>query len=119
VDRSRRVPADCRGAKDVIRGGAEIPVAYVENAVYGNPKIASVAVIGTPDPRLPERACACVVVEPGVQEFTFAQMQQFLGVPGLARQHRPERLELLPNLPSTSTGKIQRYRLRDMITGAS
>ena len=54
--------------KDVIiRGGENIPVAYVENALYENPKIATVAVVGIPDPRLQERACACVVLKPGVE----------------------------------------------------
>jgi acyl-CoA synthetase (AMP-forming)/AMP-acid ligase II len=106
--------------KDVIiRGGENIPVAYVENALYENPKIATVAVVGIPDPRLQERACACVVLKPGVQEFTFAEMQQFLGDKGLARQYWPESLEVMPELPSTSTGKIQKFRLRDAIIGAS
>jgi non-ribosomal peptide synthetase component E (peptide arylation enzyme) len=106
--------------KDVIiRGGENIPVAYVENALYENPKIASVAVIGIPDPRLQERACACVVLRPGVDEFTFAEMQQFLGDKGLARQYWPEGLEVLAELPSTASGKIQKYRLRQAITGAS
>jgi acyl-CoA synthetase (AMP-forming)/AMP-acid ligase II len=106
--------------KDVIiRGGENIPVAYVENALYENPKIATVAVVGIPDPRLQERACACVVLKPGVQEFTFAEMQQFLGEKGLARQYWPERLEVLPTLPSTASGKIQKFRLREAITGAS
>ena len=106
--------------KDVIiRGGENIPVAYVENALYENPKIASVAVVGIPDPRLQERACACVVLKPGVREFTFDEMQQFLGEKGLARQYWPERLEVMAELPSTASGKIQKYRLRDAITGAS
>jgi len=106
--------------KDVIiRGGENIPVAYVENALYENPKIASVAVIGIPDPRLQERACACVVLKPGVEEFTFAEMQQFLNEKGLARQYWPESLEVMAELPSTSTGKIQKFRLREVITGAS
>jgi len=106
--------------KDVIiRGGENIPVAYVENALYENPKIASVAVVGIPDPRLQERACACVVLRPGVAEFTFAEMQQFLGDKGLARQYWPESLQIMPELPSTASGKIQKYRLRQAITGAS
>ena len=106
--------------KDVIiRGGENIPVAYVENALYENPKIASVAVVGIPDPRLQERACACVVLKPGVEEFTIAEMQQFLSEKGLARQYWPERLEVLPTLPATPTGKIQKFLLRDAIVGAS
>ena len=75
--------------------------------------------VGIPDPRLQERACACVVLKPGVQEFTFTEMQQFLGEKGLARQYWPESLEVMTELPSTSTGKIQKFRLRDAIIGAS
>ena len=102
--------------KDVIiRGGENIPVAYVENALYENPKIASVAVVGIPDPRLQERACACVVLRPGVDEFTFEEMKAFLGEKGVAKQYWPERLEVLPELPSTASGKIQKYKLRDQI----
>ena len=91
----------------------------MENALYENPKIASVAVVGIPDPRLQERACACVVLKPGVKEFTFAEMQQFLNDKALARQYWPESLQVMAELPSTSTGKIQKYRLRDAIIGAS
>ena len=106
--------------KDVIiRGGENIPVAYVENALYENPKIASVAVIGIPDPRLQERACACVVLKPGVGEFTFEEMKAFLADKGLARQYWPESLHVMTEFPSTASGKIQKYRLREAITGAS
>lgn len=102
--------------KDVIiRGGENIPVAYVENALYENPKIASVAVIGIPDPRLQERACACVVLRPGVGEFTFEEMKTFLGNKGVAKQYWPERLEVLPALPATASGKIQKYKLRQHV----
>ena len=102
--------------KDVIiRGGENIPVAYVENALYENPKIASVAVIGIPDPRLQERACACVVLRPGMDGFTFEEMKTFLGAKGVAKQYWPERLEVLTALPATASGKIQKYKLRQQV----
>ena len=54
--------------KDVIiRGGENIPVAYVENVLYEHPQIQEVAVVGLPDPRLQERACACVVPVAGAE----------------------------------------------------
>ena len=59
------------------------------------------------------------MLKPGVEEFTFAEMQQFLDEKGLARQYWPERLEVMAELPSTASGKIQKYRLREAITGAS
>jgi cyclohexanecarboxylate-CoA ligase len=105
--------------KDVIiRGGENIPVAYVENVLYEHPKIAAVAVIGIPDPRLQERACACVVLHEGA-ELTFDDMKRFLAEKGVAKQYWPERLDVLPELPRTPSGKIQKFRLRDQVGGGS
>ena len=98
--------------KDVIiRGGENIPVVYVENALYEDPRIEAVAVVGTPDPRLQERACACVVLKPGTT-LTLEEMRDFLRERGVARQYWPERLEVLDALPRTPSGKILKYQLR-------
>jgi cyclohexanecarboxylate-CoA ligase len=105
--------------KDVIiRGGENIPVAYLENVLYEHPRIDAVAVVGVPDPRLQERACACVVLGQGAQ-FSFEDMQRFLAEKGVAKQYWPERLEVLTELPVTATGKIQRFQLRNRVGGAS
>jgi cyclohexanecarboxylate-CoA ligase len=104
--------------KDVIiRGGENIPVSYVEDALYEHPKIAAVALVGMPDPRLQERACAFVVLKEG-EELTFPEMQQFLQEKGVAKPYWPERLEVVPELPRTPSGKIQKYRLRDEFAGS-
>ncbi|MBD0021383.1 AMP-binding protein [Gordonia pseudamarae] len=101
----------------VIRGGENIPVAFVENVFYENPRIESVAVIGLPDPRLQERACACVVLKPDERAagFTFSEMQEYLAGKGLAKQYWPERLEVMDSLPTTPSGKIQKFQLRRKI----
>jgi cyclohexanecarboxylate-CoA ligase len=105
--------------KDVIiRGGENIPVAYVENVLYEHPDISAVAVVGIPDPRLQERACACVVLHDGA-ELAFDGMKRFLADKGVAKQYWPERLEVLPELPRTPSGKIQKFRLRDQVGGTS
>ena len=109
----------CGRTKDVIiRGGENIPVAYVENVLYEHPRLQKVAIVGVPDPRLQERACACVVVSPGA-EFTLAEMRQFLQDKGVARQYWPERLEVLTELPATASGKIQKFRLRELVRDQS
>ena len=66
---------------------------------------------------LPATACACVTLAPGVTEFTFEEMQDFLREKGLAKQYWPERLEVLDTLPSTPSGKIQKFALRGLIAG--
>ncbi len=105
--------------KDVIiRGGENIPVAYVENALYENPKIDSVAVVGIPDPRLQERACACVVLKPGrgVHLRGDAAVPQREGSGQAVLAGTPRGAD---RTPVTASGKIQKYQLREAITGAS
>ena len=102
-------------SKDVIiRGGENIPVVEVENLLYTHPKIAGVAIVAMPDPRLGERACAVVIPREG-QTITLGEIVGFLERHELARQKLPERLELVSEFPMTSSGKIQKYRLRELV----
>ena len=97
----------------VIRGGENLPVAYIENVLYENPAVAAVAVIGVPDPRLQERACAVVVPAPGAGDLTLSGLGEFLEGKGVSRHYWPERLEVVDELPRTPSGKIQKYALRE------
>jgi cyclohexanecarboxylate-CoA ligase len=107
-------------SKDIIiRGGENIPVVEVEALLYRHPAVAQAAIVAMPDERLGERACAVVVARPG-QTLDFAAMVSFLKEHKLAIQYIPERLEMLEAMPATPSGKIQKFKLRDMIraTGA-
>jgi len=107
-------------SKDIIiRGGENIPVVEVEALLYRHPAVAQAAIVAMPDERLGERACAVVVTRPG-QTLDFAGMVSFLKEHRLAIQYIPERLEVLEAMPATPSGKIQKFKLRDMIrtTGA-
>ncbi|MCX8133717.1 MAG: AMP-binding protein [Roseococcus sp.] len=104
-------------AKDIIiRGGENIPVVEVEGLLYRHPAIAEVAVVGYPDPRLGERACAFVRLREGAS-LTLPEMVAYLEAQRMARQYIPERLEILDALPRTPSGKIQKFRLREMAAG--
>ncbi len=103
--------------KDVVnRGGEKIPVAEIEECLYAHPAIAEVAVVGMPDPRLGERACACVVLRGGAS-LSLADIQSHLEEAKMAKQYWPERLELLEELPRTPSGKIQKFVLRRWVEG--
>ncbi|MFD4819042.1 AMP-binding protein [Peribacillus butanolivorans] len=99
----------------IIRGGENIPVAYVENVLYEHPDISSVQVIAVPDVRLQEKACACISVRPGKSLITMESLKKFLYEKGLAKQYWPEQLEIMDDFPRTPSGKIQKFRLREMI----
>ena len=96
----------------VIRGGENIPVVTVENLLYRHPSIALAAIVGYPDARMGERACAFVVTKPGAT-FTFEDMSAYFNECQLTNQYRPERLEIVTDLPRTATGKIQKFQLRE------
>ncbi len=98
----------------IIRGGENIPVVEVENLLYTHPKIAGVAIVAIPDPRLGERACAVVIPREG-EAITLGEIVGFLERHELARQKFPERLEIVSEFPMTPSGKIQKYRLRELV----
>jgi cyclohexanecarboxylate-CoA ligase len=102
-------------SKDVIiRGGENIPVVEVEALLYRHPAVAQVAIVAYPDERLGERACAIIVPKPA-QTIDFDEMTNFLKSQKLATQYIPERLILRDAMPATPSGKIQKFRLREML----
>lgn len=105
----------CGRSKDIIIRGAEnIPVVEVEATLFKHPAVQAVAIVGYPDERLGERACAFVVPNPG-KNIDLDEIKRFLGENHLAIQYWPERLELRESLPSTASGKVQKFALRKML----
>jgi len=102
-------------SKDVIiRGGENIPVVEIEALLYRHPAIAMAAVVAYPDERLGERACAVVVPKAG-QTIDLPSIVEFMKTQKVAVQYIPERLIVRDAMPSTPSGKIQKFKLRDML----
>ena len=99
----------------IIRGGENIPVTEVESAIFDHDDIRNAAVVGIEDARLGERVCAVVVVKQGRPELSLETLNEHLLRSGLSRHYLPERVVNLPELPMTPSGKIQKFRLREMI----
>ena len=101
-------------SKDVvIRGGENIPIVDIENALYQHPAIQAVALVGRPDERLGERLCAYVTLKEGVESLTLTDITAFLSERQVTRQYQPEFLVVLDELPRTPSGKIQKFKLRE------
>lgn len=102
-------------SKDVIiRGGENIPVVEIEALLYRHPAIALAAVVAYPDERLGERACAVVVPKAG-QTIDLPSIVDFMKAQKVAMQYIPERLIVRDAMPSTPSGKIQKFKLREML----
>ncbi|GAN82120.1 cyclohexanecarboxylate-CoA ligase [Acidocella aminolytica] len=103
-------------SKDVIiRGGENIPVVEIEALLYQHPAIASVAIVGYDDARMGERACAFVVPHEAHAPPTLRDIADYLRGLQVAIQYVPERLEILEAMPTTPSGKIQKFKVRNIL----
>jgi acyl-CoA synthetase (AMP-forming)/AMP-acid ligase II len=104
--------------KDVIiRNGENISAKEVEDLLYAHPAVADVAVIGLPDAKTGERACAVVAVRDG-QTFGFEEMAAYLKGRELRVQAVPEQLEVVDTVPRNPAGKILKHTLRERFAPA-
>lgn len=113
IDGDGYIRINGRSKDVVIRGGENIPVTMIENLLYKHPAIAHVAVVGYPDKRFGERVCAFVALKPE-QSFSFEEMSRYLDEQEVTKTYFPERLEILEQLPQTPSGKLQKFKLREM-----
>ena len=101
--------------KDQIKvGGENVDPTEVEAFLLEHPAVSKAQVIGVSDPRLSEVACACIVVEPG-QAVTDADLAAFCRGK-MASFKIPRHLLIVDDYPMTSSGKVQKYLLRQMAT---
>jgi fatty-acyl-CoA synthase len=99
-------------SKDIIiSGGENISSIEVEDALYKHPAVAAAAVVAKPDDKWGETPCAFIELKPGAQATTDELMQWCKT--HLASYKCP-RYVVFAEIPKTSTGKIQKFKLREM-----
>jgi fatty-acyl-CoA synthase len=99
----------------IIRGGENIYPREIEDRLLEHPAISEIAVIGLPDERVGEEVAAVVRPAPGAaidpEEWrTFARE-------ALAGAKVPRRWFVVETMPTTPSGKIQKFRLPELIAG--
>lgn len=103
----------------IISGGYNVYPKELELLLDAQPGVLESAVVGVPHPDLGEAAVAVVVPRPGEAPDLAAITAAMEGA--LARYKRPRRIEVLPELPRNTMGKVQknvlRERFRDAFTG--
>lgn len=117
IDEQGYVRITGRSKDVIIRGGENIPVVEIESLLYKHPAVALAAIVAYPDERLGERACAVVVTKPE-QTFDMETMISYLKEQKVAIQYIPERLDVRASMPSTPSGKIQKFKLREELRNA-
>jgi fatty-acyl-CoA synthase len=99
-------------AKDIIiSGGENISSLELEEVLYRHPQVMEAAVVARPDEKWGETPCAFVTMKPGVADVTAEDIMGFCRA-NMAHFKVPKTVVFGP-LPKTSTGKIQKFVLRD------
>jgi fatty-acyl-CoA synthase len=96
----------------VIRGGENVYPREVEEFLYAHPAIEDVQVIGVPDARYGEELCAWVKLRPGA-ELTLEELRQFC-TGKIAHYKIPRYLRISGEFPMTITGKVQKFKMREV-----
>jgi fatty-acyl-CoA synthase len=96
----------------VIRGGENVYPREVEEFLYTHPAIEDVQVIGVPDARFGEELCAWVKLRPGA-ELTLEQLREFCAGQ-IAHFKIPRYLRISGDFPMTVTGKVQKFKMREV-----
>jgi fatty-acyl-CoA synthase len=100
-------------AKDmIIRGGENVYPREVEEFLYRHPKVQDVQVIGVPDAKYGEEIMAWVILKPD-QAADEAELRDFCQGQ-IAHFKIPRYWRFTDAFPMTVTGKIQKYKLREM-----
>ncbi|MBI4578091.1 MAG: AMP-binding protein, partial [Planctomycetes bacterium] len=96
----------------IIRGGENIYPREIEEFLYTHPKVEEVQVVGVPDVKYGEQVLAWIKLRSG-ETATVEEIQEFCRR-SLARFKTPHYVKFVDAFPMTVTGKIQKYRIREM-----
>jgi len=98
----------------IIRNGENISPKEIEDLLVLHPRVADISVVGLPNARTGEMACAFVVPTDGPPP-TVGDFSEFLETHGVAKLKYPERVVIRTDLPRNATGKVLKHQLREEI----
>jgi fatty-acyl-CoA synthase len=98
----------------IIRGGENIYPREIEEVLHRHPAVEDVQVVGLPDDRLGEEVCAWIKIRADA-EVTEDDIRDFLR-PAVAHFKIPRYIDFVEAFPLTVTGKVQKYRIREIAT---
>src|SRR5512136_495540 len=96
----------------IIRGGENVYPREIEEFLYTHPKISDVQIYGVPDRKYGEQVMAAVILRKGV-EMTEDEVRAFCKG-RIANYKIPRYVKFVSSFPMTASGKIQKFKLREM-----
>jgi fatty-acyl-CoA synthase len=99
----------------IVRGGMNIYPREIEEFLHTHPAVAEAAVIGVPDEKWGEQIAAVLRLAPAAQRPTAAEMRAFCRAQ-MSAHKTPAYWSFVEALPSTPTGKVQKFVLRDQLS---
>jgi fatty-acyl-CoA synthase len=115
MDENGYVSITGRAKEMIIRGGENIYPAEIENAIRELDAVADVAVIGVPDERYGEVCAAYLRLAEGASLSHDQLREQMTG--RVARYKIPAHTRVVEELPLTPSGKVQKFKLRELFLG--
>ncbi len=112
VDENGYVKITGRAKDMIIRGGENIYPREIEEFLYTHPDISDVQVYGVPDEKYGEQVAAAIQLKPGA-DITDEDVREFCRE-NIARYKVPRYVDFVEEYPMTASGKIQKYKLREV-----
>ena len=116
MEADRYVKIKDRSKDVIISGGENISSIEVEDALYRHPAVVACAVVARPDPKWGETPVAYVELKPGA---TVTAAELVAHCKGLLAGYKVPREIRFEDIPKTSTGKIQKFQLRERAKSSS
>jgi fatty-acyl-CoA synthase len=96
----------------IIRGGENIYPREIEEFIYTHPKVSDVQVYGVPDRKYGEQVMAAIILKTGM-EMTEEELKSFCS-DKIAHYKIPRYVRFVDSFPMTASGKIQKFKMREM-----
>ncbi|WP_268884684.1 AMP-binding protein [Alkalihalobacterium elongatum] len=96
----------------IIRGGENVYPREIEEFLYQHPKVLDVQVVGVPDPKFGEEVSAWIVLKEG-ESATSDEIRNYCKGK-ISRYKIPRYIEFVSEYPMTASGKIQKFKLREV-----
>jgi fatty-acyl-CoA synthase len=101
----------------IIRGGENIYPREVEEFLYQHPKVLDVQIVGVPDPKFGEEVSAWIILKEG-EVSTEEEIRDYCKGK-IARYKVPRYIHFVQEYPMTASGKIQKFKLKELAINQS